>query len=79
MDEKHEQLLRDISAKVNETHTLLTNKDIGVIHIVKRHGRTLYGNGWPGLKTQTILLWIALGLLGSDNTLVRKFIGWALR
>lgn len=58
-------------AKLNEIYTLFTDENFGFAKIIKRHDKTLYGNGWPGLVVQVLCLWGCVLLLAVDNPTVK--------
>jgi len=42
--------------------------------MVHKTHTAIYGNGWWGLKMQSILIWAAVALLGTDNIMVQKLV-----
>ena len=59
---------------LEELHTLVTHKELGIICLLQKHDKTLYGNGWPGLKVQTAAIWALVAILGTDSPLVQKLV-----
>jgi len=74
LDEKQRGKLDVMHDTVLELKTLITHPELGIIAKHGRMSKTIYGNGLPGLKMQTAMIWIAVGLLGCDNSFVRKLI-----
>jgi len=77
-DERRKMVLLDAEAKelIVEMHTLLSNKDFGLCTQVKKLGTDINGNGKPGLKTQVLILGIAILLLGADSPILAKIAKW---
>ena len=60
-------------------HFILTDENVGLCGQMKRVKADIYGNGKWGLKTQALLIWIALGLivvLGVDNPVTKQMLKW---
>ena len=77
MTPKHDDKSRD--EKIDEMYTLFTDDNFGFAKIIKRHDKTLYGNGLPGLCFQVAVLWICVVILAIDNPFVSEIISSVIK
>ncbi len=64
---------------IKSMHFILMDEDVGIRKQVKSLNAAVYGNGKCGLKTQVLLVWVALGLiviLGVDNPVTKQMLKW---
>ena len=74
LDKKQTDKLDVMHDTVLELKTLITHPKLGIIAKQSRMIKTIYGNGFPGLKMQTVLIWTAVALLGTDNRFVKMLV-----
>jgi hypothetical protein len=69
----------EMHRKLDRVLFILEDEHVGVCKTLKKHDEAIYGNGWIGIKTQILLISIAIALLGTDSPSAQKFVKWILR
>lgn len=74
LEPEQAKMLKDTHDTVIKLNTLVAHEKLGIICLLQKHEKTLYGNGYPGLKVQTAFIWILVGVLGTESSLVQKLV-----
>ena len=74
LEPEQAKMLKDTHDTVIKLNTIVTHEKLGIICLLQKHDKTLYGNGFPGLKVQTAAIWALVAILGTDSPLVQKLV-----
>ena len=74
LEPEQARMLKEMYTTVIELKVVVTHPEMGIVPLLKKHNKILYGNGWPGLKVQTAAIWALVAVLGTDHPVVQKLV-----